>query len=242
MRRLVLVFALLVFLIAVAVVLLTAPKSSAAPASADRASADQASADQASVSVPDTTVALTTLLEIGDHDMEDLDYADAWEGAFNGCSLLCAFGWQTEASSTLAPQGRNRYDVSQAEDGDPDTAWVEGVDGSGIGERLTFVLGAGEDLPDDFVTSFWGVRLFNGYGKSERAWEANGRVRYLDVLVNGEPFIVIEVHDLMMVQEATWEGMDVRPGDRIELVIADVYPGARYEDTALTEVLLMGAH
>ncbi|MEM9997772.1 MAG: hypothetical protein AAF809_08730, partial [Bacteroidota bacterium] len=204
MRRLVLVFALLIFLIAVAVVLLTAPKSSAAPASAD----------QASVSVPDTTVALTTLLEIGDHDMEDLDYADAWEGAFNGCSLLCAFGWQTEASSTLAPQGRNRYDASQAEDANPATAWVEGVDGPGIGERLTFVLGAGEDLPDDFVTSFWGVRLFNGYGKSERAWEANGRVRYLDVLVNGEPFIVIEVHDLMMVQEATWEGVDVRPGDR----------------------------
>ncbi|MEM8598462.1 MAG: hypothetical protein AAGF99_00940 [Bacteroidota bacterium] len=182
------------------------------------------------LAVPDTTVAVG--LDLPEED---------WEGYLDGCSLLCAIGWTTTASSALAPQGANRYAVDEAEDGNPRSAWVEGVDGPGLGERLMITLGTPDD-PDDFTTSFDGVRVINGYAKSMQTWEANGRVRHLEVHLNDRLVTVIVLHDTAMLQEATWANLPVRPGDRIDLVITGVYAGTRYEDTALSEVLLLGAH
>lgn len=184
------------------------------------------------VSTPDTTVAVG--LDLPEED---------WEDYLSGCSLLCAIGWTTTASSVLAPQGANRYAAEEAEDGDLRSAWVEGADGPGLGEHLTMTLGhPDEDLPDDFVTSLWGLRAVTGYAKSAQTWAANGRVRHLEVRVNGRPVTVVALNDTAMLQEATWDGVEVRAGDRIDLVVRSVYPGSRYDDTALSEVLLLGAH
>ncbi|MEO0741741.1 MAG: hypothetical protein AAF089_09140 [Bacteroidota bacterium] len=67
-------------------------------------------------------------------------------------------------------------------------------------------------------------------------------MRHLEGRVNGRQVTVVALNDTAMLQEATWDGVEVRRGDRIDLVVRSVCPGSRYEDTALSEQLLLGAH
>ena len=165
---------------------------------------------------------------------------------FQGCSLGCAYGWYTEATSVLAPQGDNAYDVLQLYDGSARTAWVEGAEGDGVGERLTFeILPNGDDSSeaDGSPVPLWGLELVNGYAKSEAAWAANGRIRELAMAINGEPVRILRLLDTSDIQTASLgEGLLIGPGDVITLEIRSVYPGSRYQDTALSEFVWHGAH
>lgn len=183
------------------------------------------------------------------HAMAD-DFAEAMlEGdeLFAGCSLACAYGWQTVASSHLEAQGDNRYDAGQLEDYTARTAWVEGVEGDGIGERLTYtIIATGEDVEADAEgrpVSFWGLDLVNGYAKDEATWAANGRVRELLLSINGAPAARIALVDTRLPQSVQLpDGLEVAPGDEVMLEIRAVYPGERYADTAISELVLNGAH
>ncbi|HYE95039.1 MAG TPA: hypothetical protein VD962_02420 [Rubricoccaceae bacterium] len=168
---------------------------------------------------------------------------------FMGCSLACAYGWTTTASSALAPQRNNRYDAGRLEDGTATTAWVEGADGDGVGERLIFTLQAsGEDAEEappnpDQPVPFWGIDVVNGYAKDEATWRANGRVGEFLMRINGQPVQRIRLADSMLPQSVPLSGeLHVKPGDVIELEITAVYPGQRFHDTALSEIVLHGAH
>lgn len=161
---------------------------------------------------------------------------------FLGCSLGCAYGWTTAASSHLAPQGAHAYDAERLYDGSARTAWVEGAEGDGVGERLTFTI-LPEGDADGRPVPLWGLDLVNGYAKSEPTWAANGRLRELAMAINGEPVRVIRLQDSAEIQTVDLgEGLLVGPGDVIELEIRAVYPGARYRDTALSELVWHGAH
>jgi hypothetical protein len=168
---------------------------------------------------------------------------------FAGCSLGCAYGWTTEASSHLAPQGDNAYDVTKLEDFSARTAWVEGAEGDGIGERLVFTIQPNEpgaETEEDVgnrPVPFWGLDLVNGYAKDEATWRRNGRVRELLLSINGAPAARLLLQDSRLPQSASLPpGLEVGPGDVVALEIRAVYPGERYRDTALTELVLHGAH
>jgi hypothetical protein len=168
---------------------------------------------------------------------------------FQGCSLGCAYGWTTAASSHLAPQGGNTYDVAMLEDGSARTAWVEGAEGDGGGERLVFTIqpnepGAeGEENPGGGPVPFWGIALINGYAKDEATWRRNGRVRELLLSINGAPAARIALRDSHLPQSVSLPpGLEVGPGDVVTLEIRAVYPGERDPDTAITELVLHGAH
>ncbi len=72
------------------------------------------------------------------------------------------------ASSVLAPWRDVTYGPANMFDDRLDTAWVEGADGDGIGERFT--------VKFDTVTAINGVSLLNGYHKSNELFHKNGRV------------------------------------------------------------------
>lgn len=165
------------------------------------------------------------------------------EALFAGCSLGCAYGWETAASSHLAPQGANTYGAAMLEDFSPRTAWVEGAEGDGVGEWLAFTIlppdgeGAGDPVP------FWGIDVVNGYAKTEATWEANGRVQELLLTVNDVPVALLQLLDVRLPQSVELpEGLMVGPGDVVALEVRAVYPGTRYADTAITEIALHGAH
>lgn len=133
------------------------------------------------------------------------------------------------ASSSLAPQGANRYEVKNLDDDSPFTAWVEGVDGDGIGEWIEFTHASHEPA--------WGcgdqLTVVNGYQKSPTSFKQNSRVKSMNLMVNGTPRGRVLLEDRMGEQIIP---LPVQQGDRIRLTIAEVYPGSKYKDTALTEV------
>jgi len=161
------------------------------------------------------------------------------------CSLACATWWSVEASSALAPQSGNSYEAEMLNDGDISTAWVEGCDGNGEGEEVRFIIEDYRMEEEDFEPvgyPLWGMTFLNGYRKNPEIWQANGRVRTALVSVNSNPLCVIELLDTMDAQFVSLPDVYVAHGDTISIEIIDVYAGTTWEDTAITELILEGAH
>ena len=67
---------------------------------------------------------------------DEYAYESIYVALNGGCSLGCALGWDITTSSTLSSQGNNNYGAENLEDGKKETAWVEGKQGYGIGEKI----------------------------------------------------------------------------------------------------------
>jgi hypothetical protein len=158
-----------------------------------------------------------------------------------GCSLRCAMDWETIASSHLEPQDHNNYEVRNIYDGRRDTAWV--VKGSGIHETITFIF-TEEEFKKARIekTNLWGLVFINGYCKNEKTWKENSRVHKFQLEHNGESLFEVILHDSMNIQEIIFDKVWLYPGATIRLKILEIYQGKKYLDTAITEVLLEGAH
>jgi len=160
------------------------------------------------------------------------------------CSLGCAMGWQTTASSYLKPQGRNRYDVRNLDDGLVNTAWIEGIKGYGIGETITFTF-----TPKNFKeahlekVNFNGFFVINGYCKTKTTWKENSRTKRIRIKPNDQLRWEAILHDSMNLQNIRFpETIWLHPGDTITVTILEVYLGEKYQDTAVSELIPLGAH
>lgn len=138
------------------------------------------------------------------------------------------------ASTSLASQGSSSYKVENLTDLDLGTAWVEGVEGNGIGQSLVFEydLAAGEQ------SELQSLAIHNGYIKSQKAWNDNGRVKEMTLFVNGHPFATLKLEDVRNVQYFDLSHLSsTLPDDPVfRFEIREVYPGARYKDVAISEL------
>jgi hypothetical protein len=165
--------------------------------------------------------------------------ADQSLETYEGCGLSCALDWTTSASSELAPSGGNRYGVKQLEDVDFKTCWAEGVAGPGIGESLEFRFKSESKAG---AVPFSGFAIKNGYTKSDDVWAKNGRVKEFGLTVNGKELGTLTLLDTSKSQFVSLRGVQLSSGDVVRLTIKSVYPGSKYQDTCVSEILLMGAH
>jgi len=131
-------------------------------------------------------------------------------------------------SSILPTVGINvaHYGPRNLFDRDDSTAWVENVEGDGIGEWLVISWTSPRILA--------GMRITNGYAKSQSLFSSNGRVRRLEVAFSsGEPIVVV-LQDTINNQlirfnrpvEAAW----------MKLTILEAIRGKKYRDTAISEL------
>ena len=151
------------------------------------------------------------------------------------CSWFC--GGQIDsvtASSALA----DWYAAEKAHDFSIVTAGVEGVEGNGEGEYLRY------SFPGTCprITT---VLIHNGYVKNWDVWRDNGRVKKLLMYYNDEPYAILNLQDTMGLQSFDvgvlgYEDKDSAPAWSIKFEILEVYPGKKYEDTAITEIYFDG--
>lgn len=153
-----------------------------------------------------------------------------------GCSWYC--GGEVlppQASSTLS----ERYSASQAHDFSIISAWVEGVDGNGEGEYLLY------SFPGSCprITS---VLILNGYTKTDATWRANGRVKKIRMYYDGKPYAILNLEDTRSLQRfdvgVLGHRKDAEPPSvwTLKFEILEVYPGEKYQDTAITELYFDG--
>lgn len=145
------------------------------------------------------------------------------------------------AASSFLKNGWNQFEQNYlppyAADDDPATAWVEGADGPGAGESLTW---AGPQLQK--ARSFK-VYLRAGYQKSKALYAKNSRprrVRLEPLLLQGEAQqaagapLEVELQD-----QLGWQEVLVPTAPRVSglrLTVLSVYSGTVYEDTCLSDL------
>ncbi len=176
----------------------------------------------------------------------DTDYME--EGEDNkltmlaGCSWYCGGEVSDFRSSSQLPDYKGiRYSAKFAHDFDPATAWVEGKPDNGIGEFLeyTFDMRSRTEPHQLGITT---IVLANGYKKSRKAWEDNARVKKMKVYVDNRPYAILDLLDSYEVQtiEIGKIMLPQRKVMKMRFEILEVYPGARFTDTAISELLFEG--
>jgi hypothetical protein len=136
------------------------------------------------------------------------------------------------ASSTLKGTLGRDYEAKHLSDRDPDATWSEGVEGDGIGEKLT--LDVKQSLP------LYAIRITPGFMKSEALYFANNRVASLKVTLNGE-----HTFDVSMPDEFLLGGYPIlvkdykKPVSKIELEITGVHRGTKHRDTCVSAITLV---
>lgn len=172
-------------------------------------------------------------------------YEDIWDIVGQDCSWYCeAELGKVSASSYLKSQGSTSYDPSNAGDLNYQTAWVEGVDGYGIGEYLEY------EFPptNPRITK---VIIVNGYVKSTVAYNSNSRVKKLKMYVDGKPYAILSLKDLHAEQSfevatighgdrSNLEALKQKPTSKIRFEIIDIYKGTKYSDVAISEIYFDG--
>ena len=144
------------------------------------------------------------------------------------------------------------YGQNNLLDGDFQTAWVEGVGGDGLGEKIEIEL---EEYP------LAAICLLNGYTKNSDTYVANNRIKKIRVERELTDFDdpskmrveteEIELKDLgyVKVDENTLGQIISVVGDygegymrvqKITLTILEVYKGSKYSDTCISEIFLLG--
>lgn len=113
-------------------------------------------------------------------------------------------------------------------DDDVTTAWVEGVDGNGEGESVTFTFGDSNSVS--------GIRIWNGYQKSEDLYYKNARPSELELEFSDGSTERISLQD----RSDGAQRFEFAPHvtSYVKIKILSVYGGNKYEDTVISEVEL----
>ena len=146
-----------------------------------------------------------------------------------------------EATSVLEASENATYAPENLLDGNFSTAWVEGEAGVGTGTTITIKL--------EQPTLVYGLKFFNGYQKSKDLFAKNGRVKYVTIS-NGDNILADSdiYYDKPYDMDTDFAEYD-RPYnlisfqqptvvDEIVITIQDACAGDKYEDTAISEVLI----
>ena len=179
------------------------------------------------------------------YDYEDDEYS-AWYyyAGTIGCSWYCGGGPDSISASSYLKSNYStiNYLPENAHDSSYETAWVEGVEGYGIGEYLTYYFRWGNPRITNII-------IANGYVKSEKAYRENSRVKKLKMYIDDEPYAILNLEDSRYEQIFEFEPIGKRTGDEnidwvklwtMKFEILEVYKGDKYDDTTISELYFDG--
>ena len=152
-----------------------------------------------------------------------------------GCSLRCAFFWETWAGSPPSPLKPS----SELCDDDAMTSWISTTPGSG--EHLEFRVP--KHLPRDCRdTPFYGISIASGVIRSLQEFHAYARVKTMSLSIHGKAVARLHLDDTWRWQDFTFPDVSLNQGDIISLTIDELFPGKGSQYPGITEIVLRGAH
>ncbi len=143
------------------------------------------------------------------------------------------------------PAGTDQYCVSSVYPHDPvvhrfkygpeslfdramDTAWVEGAPGHGIGQWIVIAF--------DQLRLVKSIEISNGYNKDSDIYEKNSRVQEIKVEFSERQKRNVVLNDTGTTQPIPLPKDQPLKAYWIKFTIESVYPGKKWEDTAISEL------
>lgn len=139
---------------------------------------------------------------------------------------------KSEATSELQ-EGNIVHSIKNINDGNLNTAWVEGVADQGVNEELTF-----SSANEQEVT---GLLISNGYMKSESHYFKNSRVKTLQITFDNNIVKFYELYDYHFYPEDEFYSDFISFGEviktkTIKIRILETYNGSAFKDTCISEI------
>lgn len=179
--------------------------------------------------------------EAVNHDLEETQEYIEWEETVLAEAQRLASGKKEAGAPAVSMDHVSRVTASSAlqeynmthdpgylADGDLTTGWCEGVSGSGEGETVQIAL--------DRTCTVTGFDIYAGYHKSSELFAKNGRPAEIYVEFGngyGESFALEDV-----MEKQRFDFAEPVETDSITFTLVSVYPGSKYEDTVITEVIV----
>lgn len=149
-----------------------------------------------------------------------------------GCSLRCAFFWETLA-------GTPAKSASELCDDDAMTYWMAPKDGQNA--ILSFHLP--KKLPPDCrAIPFTGISIASGMIESIQSFHSYARVKTMTLALNGKPIARLHLADTWKWQDFHFDNVTLEQGQVITLSIDQIYPGKDSQQPVITEIVLQGGH
>lgn len=139
-----------------------------------------------------------------------------------------AVEYLTFSTSTLAAQGENNYVSENLIDNDISTCWAEGVEGSGIGEKIV--------INSNKVFELNTITINNGYCKNQNLFEGNNRLKELKVTFDNGESIFLNFNDGYSNYKNVFEISPVKTSS-VTVEIIDVYKGSKWDDTCISDII-----
>lgn len=136
------------------------------------------------------------------------------------------------ASSTYTGDNRN-HSASNLLDGNPQTNWTEGVKGNGLGEWILF------EFKDKYQLN--SISICGGCRVDEAHYYDNARPEKATLTFSDGSSIECRLNDNEYLSEQYISFDTPVITDSVKITIDSVYPGEKYEDTVISDVLF-GAH
>jgi hypothetical protein len=139
------------------------------------------------------------------------------------------------SASSVYPSDRlGTYHAWSSIDGRVESPWVEGVAGPGVDEWIILTFPG--------TVEVWGIGLDVGYDHDAGIFYANNRIKRATFIFSNGEQVTLDFSDTRGVQMVP---LARAPGPNIEttyvkMVIEEVYPGSRYDDTCLGEIEVWG--
>jgi putative hemolysin len=146
---------------------------------------------------------------------------------------LVAFA-TVNTSSFLTPDIAGTYYGLSAIDGENETAWVEGANGSGIDEWIQF------DFSEPITVT--AISLNPGYDKDEAIFAQNHRVKSVTMTLiraNGSADkVTLTFEDARGLQQIELD--EPLTGRAVRFTIDEIYPSTNFDDAAIAEIQIWG--
>jgi hypothetical protein len=136
--------------------------------------------------------------------------------------------WKADASSVLT-ENTGSHPAGNAIDKNLSTAWVEGAQGDGVGEWIK--------LSGTSKQSLSGLRIINGYSKSNDLYNKNNRVKKIRIELSDGSVFEKNLSDGIMNSQTINLDRQIKT-DFVKITILEVYRGSQYSDTCISEIEL----
>lgn len=140
----------------------------------------------------------------------------------------------TSASSHLPTDHGGQYQSWMATDDTLETAWVEGVAGPGVGEWI--------ELTFPGTVEVHSIAIDVGYDRDADIFARNNRIKQVTLVFSDGEQVELDFADQRGMQTIP---LVRAPGPNVmttsvRIVIDQVYPGSKYDDTCLAEIEIWG--